>query len=100
MKPSLRSMVSMRDRSLGLGARSASTCPGANMPAAKTRLGIIRLIVDMGILLRIWRDLKRRPAGPVPNITICALLAATISAEDAGAERRLQYGDQTRALGA
>jgi hypothetical protein len=48
VKPSLRSMVSMRDRSWGVGARSASTIPDNNMPAAKTRPDRMCLIVDMG----------------------------------------------------
>src|SRR5215471_14547948 len=46
----------MLDRSSGLGSRSASTCPGTNMPAAaKTRLGMICLMVGMGATPRLAR---------------------------------------------
>src|SRR5712672_457690 len=59
-------MVSMRDRSWGLGARSARTCPGANTPAAKTRPSRTCLIVGMGLLRAPRVRDKRRRAGSVP----------------------------------
>ena len=72
----------------GTRGRSASTCPGANTPAAKTRPSRICLMVGMEQLRAPRVPDKRRRAGSVPMLehrapytTICALLAAIISSD-------------------
>src|SRR5712664_260396 len=64
-------MVSMRNRSSGVGARSANTCPGDTIPTAKTRPSRICLMVVMGLLRAPRVRDKRRRAGLVPTIETC-----------------------------
>src|SRR6266853_367131 len=54
------------DSSSGLGARSASTCPGNNIPAAKTRPSTICLMVGIGRLRVLEVPDKRTSGGSVP----------------------------------
>src|SRR5215467_4455094 len=91
MKPWLRSTVSMLDRSSGVGARSANTCPGASTPAAKTRPNMICLIVGIGRLRVLEVPDKRRRAGQVPvGCCICRALEETMVTARCGGELGLQ----------